>query len=189
MSVLESHTSQVDYTSVKMGRRVLAVALGAATVAVAAQASVPLPFSPVPMSLSPLAVLLVGGILGARGGLAAVATYVALGALGLPVYAHGLAGPAILLGPTGGYLLAFPVAAGVTGWLARNGSFGRALVAAAAGVVVIHLGGWAQLTLLTGDPATAFRLGTLPFMPGDIVKVALAAAGISGLGPSVRRLL
>jgi biotin transport system substrate-specific component len=189
MSVLESHTNQLDQTGVRTGRRFLAVALGAATVAVAAQASVPLPFSVVPMTLSPLAVLLVGGILGARGGVAAVATYVALGALGLPVYALGLAGPAILVGPTGGYLLAFPVAAGVTGWLARKGGFGRAMVAAAAGVAVIHLGGWAQLTLLTGDPAMALRLGTLPFLPGDIVKVVLAAAGISGLGPSLRRLL
>ncbi len=189
MSVYESHTSQVDQTSVRTGRRVLAVALGTAVVAAAAQVSVPLPFGPVPMTLSPLAVLLVGGILGPRGGVAAVAAYVALGAVGLPVYALGLAGPAILLGPTGGYLLAFPVAAGVTGWLAQKGGIGLALLAAAAGGVVIHLGGWAQLALITGDPELAFRVGTLPFLPGDVLKVALAAAGISGLGPSLRRLL
>ena len=189
MSASESHTNQIDRASVLTVRRVLAVALGAAVVAVAAQVSVPLPFGPVPMTLSPLAVLLVGGILGPRGGVAAVVTYVALGAVGLPVYALGLAGPAILLGPTGGYLLAFPVAAGVTGWLAQKGGIGRALLAAAAGVVVIHLGGWAQLALVIGDPEIAFRVGTVPFLLGDVLKVALAAAGISGLGPSLRRLL
>jgi len=189
MSVSRSHTTPADQATIRTGRRVLAIALGAAVVAVAAQIAVPLPFSTVPMTLSPLAVLLVGGILGPRNGTAAVATYVGMGALGLPVFALGLAGPAILLGPTGGYLLAFPVAAGVTGWLAQRGGLGRALLAAAAGVVVIHGGGWAQLTLLTGDPAMAFRLGTMPFLAGDILKVGLAAAGITGLGPSLRRLL
>lgn len=189
MSVSQSQTTPADQATIRTGRRIVAVALGAAVVAVAAQVAVPMPFSMVPMTLSPLAVLLVGGILGPRSGTAAVAAYVGMGALGLPVFALGTAGAAILLGPTGGYLLAFPVAAGVTGLLARRGGIGWALLAAAAGLVVIHVGGWAQLTLVTGDPATAFRLGTVPFLVGDVLKVGLAAVGIAGLAPSLRRLL
>ena len=170
-----------------LGQRSLAIALGVAVVATAARFTVPLPFSPVPMTLSPLAVLLVGGILGARDGSAALVAYLALGMMGLPIFAEG-GGVAYILGPTGGYLLAYPVAAGIAGWLARRGGVGPALAAAAAGTVVIHLGGFAQLSILTGDPAAAMRLGLLPFLAGDVVKIVLAGGGIAGLGPVVRRL-
>jgi biotin transport system substrate-specific component len=173
----------------RTGRRVLAVALGAATVAVAAQITIPLAFSPVPMTLSPLAVLIVGGVLGPRGGVSALVTYLVLGVVGLPVFAGGLAGAAWLIGPTGGYLLAFPVAAGVSGYLARERGWVGALLGAVAGMVVIHLGGLAQLTVITGDLGNALRLGTLPFLAGDVVKVALATIGVSTLGPAIRRLL
>jgi biotin transport system substrate-specific component len=98
---------------------VVAIALGALLVSLAAQVAVPVPFSPVPMTLQPLAVLAVGGLLGAVGGLSALVLYLLLGILGLPVFAGGGAGAWHLLGPTGGYLLAFPVAAAVTGLLAR----------------------------------------------------------------------
>jgi Uncharacterized conserved protein len=100
-----------------LGRRLIEIAVGALLVAAAAQAAVPVPFSPVPMTLQPLAVLVVGGLLGASGGVAALVTYLALGVAGLPVFAGGSAGVWHLAGPTGGYLLAFPVAAGVTGAL------------------------------------------------------------------------
>ncbi len=168
------------------GRRIIAIALGAAVVAIAAQVSVPLPFSPVPMTLSPLAVLLVGGLLGAREGAAAVVAYVLAGAAGLPVYAGGAAGAAALIGATGGYLLAFPVAAGVVGWVAKDRGWAGAFLGALAGIVIIHAGGLAQLTLLTGDLSTSLRLGTLPFLPGDVVKLAVATIGIATLGPSIR---
>jgi len=175
-------------------RRGLAVVLGAATVALAAQVAVPLPFTPVPMTLQPLAVLVVGGLLGARLGAAALVVYLALGALGLPVFTPvGLPGAARLLGPTGGYLLAYPVAAAVVGWLASGrrpaGAPARLLLACAAGMVVIHVGGSAQLAILTGDLAAAARFGLVPFLTGDLLKIGLAALVILALGPAVRSRL
>ncbi|HET9725553.1 MAG TPA: biotin transporter BioY, partial [Gemmatimonadales bacterium] len=141
---------------VAFGRRVAGVALGTLAVAAAAQVAVPVPLSPVPMTLQPLAVLAVGGLLGSAGGVAALAAYLALGASGLPVFAGGSAGAVHLLGPTGGYLLAFPVAAGVTGALASRGGVLRTLLACALGMVLIHLGGVAQLAILGGNPSAAF---------------------------------
>jgi biotin transport system substrate-specific component len=175
-------------------RRVLAVVLGTATVALAAQVAVPLLFTPVPMTLQPLAVLVVGGLLGARLGAAALVLYVLLGALGLPVFTPvGLPGAARLLGPTGGYLLAYPVAAAVVGWLtsARRPASppARLLLACAAGMVVIHLGGSAQLAILTGDVGAATRYGLVPFLTGDLLKIGLAALVILALGPAVRARL
>jgi biotin transport system substrate-specific component len=173
---------------VRPGRRLLGIAVGAVVVAAAAQAAVPVPFSPVPMTLQPLAVLVVGGVLGAAGGVAALVTYLTLGVLGLPVFAGGSSGVIHLLGPTGGYLLAFPVAAGVAGALSRPGAgVLRVLLACALGMVVIHLGGVAQLALLGGDPALALRVGFVPFLTGDLLKVGLAAAVVLGLGPVIRR--
>src|SRR5882762_10740738 len=103
--------------------RVAAVILGAAFVAAAAQVSLPLPGTPVPMTLQPLAVLLVGGLLGARLGAMSMVLYLALGIAGLPVFTPTvpLLGIARLLGPTGGYLLAYPVAAFAVGALVREG--------------------------------------------------------------------
>ncbi len=175
-------------------RRGLAIALGAATVALAAQAAVPVPFTPVPMTLQPLAVLVVGGLLGARLGAAALALYVALGALGLPVFTPiGLPGSARLLGPTGGYLLAYPVAAAVVGWLADSRRPAsrpvRLLLACAVGMLVIHAGGSAQLAILTGDVGAATRYGLIPFLTGDLLKIGLATFAILALGPAVRQRL
>jgi biotin transport system substrate-specific component len=169
------------------GRRALGVAAGALVVAVAAQAAVPVPFSPVPMTLQPLAVLAVGGLLGAAGGAAALTAYLALGMLGLPVFAAGSSGIVHLLGPTGGYLLAFPAAAALTGALAGRGrGVLRVLLACAAGMVLIHAGGMSQLALLGGDPATAFRLGFVPFLTGDLLKIGLAAGLVLALRPAGR---
>jgi biotin transport system substrate-specific component len=174
-------------------RRGLAVVLGAAIVALAAQVAVPLPFTPVPMTLQPLAVLVVGGLLGARLGAAALVLYLVLGALGLPVFTPiGLPGAARLLGPTGGYLLSYPVAAAVTGLLADRLPARppvRLLLASAAGMVVIHLGGSAQLAILTGDIGAATRYGLIPFLTGDLLKIGLATLVILALGPAVRSRL
>ncbi len=174
-------------------RRGLAIVLGAAMVAVAAQVAVPLPLTPVPMTLQPLAVLVVGGLLGARLGAAALALYLALGVLGLPVFTPvGPPGAARLLGPTGGYLLAYPVAAAITGWLAARlpaRPAARLLLACAAGMVVIHLGGSAQLAILTGDVGAATRFGLVPFLTGDLLKIGLAALVILALRPRVRSRL
>jgi biotin transport system substrate-specific component len=172
-------------------RRAVAIGVGALVVAVSAQVSVPVPFSPVPMTLQPLAVLAVGGLLGAAGGVGALVLYLALGALGLPVFAGGGSGFLHLVGPTGGYLLAFPVAAGVTGALAGRipRSPLRMLLACALGMAIIHVGGVAQLALLGGNPTLAFRVGFVPFLTGDLLKVGLAAALILAAGPKIRSLL
>ena len=180
-------------------RRAITAGLGAIVVALAAQVVVPVPFSPVPMTLQPLAVLAVGGLLGAAGGLSALVLYLLLGILGLPVFAGGGSGAWHLLGPTGGYLLAFPVAAAVSGALTRpvltpSGRVDgrgvlRVLLACALGMAIIHVGGVAQLALLGGDPALAFRVGFVPFLTGDLLKVGLAAALILAAGPKTRALL
>ncbi|HEY8107019.1 MAG TPA: biotin transporter BioY [Gemmatimonadales bacterium] len=170
----------------RVGPRIIAIVVGAAVVALAAQVAVRLPFTVVPLTLSPLAVLVVGGLLGPRGGAAALVLYLAAGAAGLPVFAGGAAGAIHLLGPTGGYLLAFPVAAAVTGRLCRSATIARVLLACVAGMVVIHIGGVSQLAILGGDPAAAFRVGFLPFFSNDLVKVGLAALLILGLGPRLR---
>jgi biotin transport system substrate-specific component len=179
----------------RIAPRVAGVVVGAAAVALAAQVAVPLPFTMVPLTLQPLAVLVVAGLLGATGGAAALALYVAAGAAGLPVFAGGAAGAIHLIGPTGGYLLAYPVAAAVTGRLARNadgrtggGAVARALVASAAGMLVIHIGGVSQLALLSGSAEAAYRLGFRPFFANDLVKVGLAALVILGLRPRLRSI-
>ena len=173
--------------AVSTGRRLITVALGALLVALAAQVRVPLPFTPVPATLQDLAVLVVGGVFGAAAGLAALVTYLALGLAGFPVFSGGASGLAWLMGPTGGYLLAFPVAAFVAGRVAAQGGLPRALAGAFLGMVIIHLGGVAQLAVLTGSAASAVQLGTVPFLAAGLVKVVLAGALITGLAPRVAR--
>jgi biotin transport system substrate-specific component len=184
-------TARVSTRPTRVLRQGVAAGLGALVVALSAQVVVPVPFSPVPMTLQPLAVLAVGGLLGPTGGVSALILYIALGALGLPVFAGGGSGFLHLVGPTGGYLLAFPVAAGVTGALAGPVSRSplRVLLACAVGMVIIHVGGVAQLALLGGDPALAVRVGFVPFLTGDLLKVGLAALLILLAGPRVRSLL
>ena len=159
-------------------RRAVAVLLGAALVAVAAQISVPLPGTPVPMTLQPLAVLLVGGLLGPSLGAASLLVYLAAGVAGAPVFTPSTVLPpglGRLLGPTGGYLLAYPLAAYVVGRVAGNGQrLIRVMAATCAGLILVHVGGLAQLILITGDAARAARFGTLPFLLGDVGKLILA---------------
>jgi biotin transport system substrate-specific component len=172
------------------GRRALAAGAAAVVVAASAQVTVPVPLSPVPMTLQPLAVLAAGGLLGAGLGASALALYLALGLLGLPVFAAGSGGLLHVLGPTGGYLLAFPVAAAVAGRFA--GTTPRllpVLLGCGLAMAVIHAGGAAQLALLGGDPGLALRVGFVPFLTGDLLKIGLAAAVILGLGPKLRTLL
>jgi biotin transport system substrate-specific component len=172
-------------------QRLVAVGLGALLVALSAQIVVPVPMSPVPMTLQPLAVLVVGGLLGAGAGASALSLYIALGILGLPVFAGGGSGIVRLLGPTGGYLLAFPLAAAAAGAVVERApsSVLRVLLACAVGIAIIHIGGVTQLALLGGDPGTAFRVGFFPFLAGDLLKVGLAAAVILAAGPRLRALL
>jgi biotin transport system substrate-specific component len=172
------------------GRRAFAVGAAALVVAASAQVTVPVPLSPVPMTLQPLAVLVVGGLLGASLGASALLLYLALGMLGLPVFAGGSGGLLHLLGPTGGYLLAFPAAAAVVGRFAgRVPTLGRVLLGCALAMVVVHAGGAAQLAALGGDAGAAIRVGFVPFLTGDLLKIGIAAAVILGLGPKLRTLL
>jgi biotin transport system substrate-specific component len=174
------------------GIRVLAVILGAVLVAVAAQISIPLPGTPVPMTLQPMAVLLVGGLLGARLGALSMILYLAMGAAGLPVFTPTvpLFGIARLLGPTGGYLLAYPVAAWAVGTAVRDGSrVWRVACGVLAGLVLIHLGGLAQLAILTGNVLAAAQLATWPFLLGDLIKLAILVPVLTGLTPPVRARL
>lgn len=170
-------------------RRTAAVVLGAALVAVAAQIAVPLPGTPVPLTLQPLAVLIVGGLLGPWLGASSLLFYLALGAAGLPVFTPvGLPGVARLLGPTGGYLLAYPLAAYAVGTLSsgpRGAARGYARLALAllAGLALIYLGGLAQLWVYTGNIRAAARFGTLPFVVGDLIKLGVA---VLLLRPTIR---
>jgi biotin transport system substrate-specific component len=147
---------------------------------VALSARVAIPWWPVPMTLQPLAVLFTGAVLGSRRGALALLLYLAEGAVGLPVFAGG-AGVAYMLGPTGGYLISYPVAAGLVGWLAERG-WDRKLVWTAAamtlGLIVVYAFGVAWLAGLLGDLETALVQGMLIFIPGDLIKIAIATLAL-----------
>ena len=186
-------TLVIEHSSLTM-RRVAAVFLGAVLVAAAAQVSVPLPGTPVPMTLQPMAVLLVGGLLGAPLGAWSMLLYLAMGATGLPVFTPTgpLVGLARLLGPTGGYLLAYPIAAYAVGRFSAPGvsePWFRAALGVLVGIVLIHVGGLAQLAILTGNVSAAARFGTLPFMLGDLLKIAVLVPVLTKLGPTIRARL
>jgi len=150
----------------------------AATMAVAAQIAIPIPGTPVPFTLQPLAVVLAGLCLGPVAGAASMALYLLAGALGAPVFSPiGAPGVLRLIGPTGGYLLAAPAAAAIAGLIARRfPAFGGRLLAAFLGIATLYLGGVAQLELLTGSLERAAALGTTPFILADLGKVLIAAA-------------
>ena len=158
---------------------ILVVAFSLLT-ALAAQIVIPLPFTPVPITGQTFVVLLTGALLGSRLGALAMIAYLVEGAAGLPFFRGGNGGAHYLLfSPTTGYLLAYPVAAFVTGLLSERGWDKRYLWAAAAmgiGSLVILFGGWAWLSLFFRTAADAFNAGVAPFIIGDIVKIALAAA-------------
>jgi len=141
-------------------------------------AQVVIPIGPVPITGQTFVVLLTGALLGSRLGAMALITYLVEGASGLPFFSGGSGGIAHLLGPTGGYLVAFPAAAFITGAFAEHGWDRRFLSAAAAmaiGSVLIMLSGWAWLSQFM-PAAVAFKLGVVKFIVGDIVKILLAAA-------------
>ena len=148
---------------------------------IAASAQFSIQIGPVPITGQSFAVLLTGALLGPRLGAAAVIAYLIEGAIGLPFFAPGGA-PGILrfFGPTGGYLMAFPAAAFVTGAFAEYGwdkRYPTAVAAMAIGSSIILVVGMSWYALLTNTPlVAAFKLAVLPFLPGDVIKIALAAA-------------
>ncbi len=159
--------------------KVLAVVGASLFVALCARFSMPLPFTPVPLTLQNFAVLVVGMLLGARLGFAALALYLAEGALGLPVFSPtGPGGIAQLLGPTGGYLVAYPAAAFLAGWifsLRRNFIFGT-IAGIAAEVLLFACGVAWLMVLFQRDFAHAAVVGLYPFVAAEVMKILFAAA-------------
>lgn len=167
--------------------------------AAAAQVSFPLPFTQVPLTFQPTVVLLGGLLLGARLGCASQVLYLMLGVAGLPVFAASVTlppGPWRLLGPTGGYLMAYPVAAFVTGWLAQRGFDRRylsSIVAMLAGLAILYASGTLWLAFFARTVTThaavglqaALAAGVYPFVLPDLVKIAFAAASV----PAAWRLI
>ncbi|MCY3545558.1 MAG: biotin transporter BioY [Gemmatimonadetes bacterium] len=153
-----------------------AVLLFALLTALSARLSVPLGVTPVPMTLQTLVVLLAGALLGPVAGAASQLTYLALGIAGVPVFAFGGAGLPWIFGATGGYLMAFPMAAMLTGWIAgRERGTARTLSALVAGSVVIFAMGAAWLAVVTNmDLRAVFMAGVQPFLPGALIKIAIA---------------
>jgi biotin transport system substrate-specific component len=175
-----------------VGARIAWALAGALVVALAAQFALPLPGTPVPFTFSPLAVIVVGALLGPRVGAASLVTYLAMGAAGLPVFAPlGAPGLARLFGPTGGYLLAYPVAAAFAGWTLRRAERPTLLLAFAGclgAMAIIFAGGLSQLMVITGNLSSAFTAGVLPFVLADLAKVVLASLIVHRLFPLTRAL-
>jgi biotin transport system substrate-specific component len=170
---------------------VLLVLGGAGFVALAAQVSIGLPFTPVPITGQTFAVVLVGAALGPVLALASLGLYLFVGALGAPVYADGNHGWDVLSGPTGGYIVGFVLAAVLTGWLAErrwDRRFSSAVAAMLSGNVVIYLVGlpWLSIKLDTGLEKN-FELGLYPFVVGDLLKLYLAGALLPGAWRLVQR--
>lgn len=167
-------------------------AVFAALTALGAQIAVRLPFSPVPITFQVLLVIGTGLVLGSRRGLTSQLVYLATGAMGLPTFAGGTGGPAVLFGPTGGYLLAFPAAAFAAGWLRERAvPSGRLcwLTASLLALALVYVGGasWLAVWLsANGAPspqaalAEAWKLGVVPFLLADVAKVLVAIAVAQG---------
>ncbi|HEX6504246.1 MAG TPA: biotin transporter BioY [Terriglobales bacterium] len=157
-----------------------AIVVGASLfVALCARVTVPLPFTPVPLTMQDFGVLLVGLTLGSRRGFAALALYLAEGAAGLPVFNPlGPGGIAQLLGPTGGFLMMYPLVAGLAGWIVERGraTFARVAAAGVLAEIVLFAGGIGRLAILTHSFAQAIRFGLYWFVFAQVIKVMFAAA-------------
>lgn len=169
------------------------IVLFSAFVALSARIAFPLPFTEVPVTGQTLAVLFTGAVLGSRRGALALLLYLVEGAVGLPVFAPSVTLPpglGRLLGPTGGYLLAYPLTAGMVGWLAERSWDRRlktAVLAMLAGNLLIYLVAVPWLALFKGSLWVALLQGMLPFIPGDLLKIAIAAVALPGAWSLVRR--
>lgn len=193
-TLLSLATLRTDSRSLRFAERAGAVAFVTVLTTIAAQVSIPLPFTPVPFTFQPMVVLLGAAVLGARLGAASQALYLALGIAGLPVFAASATLPmglARLAGPTGGYLIAYPAAAFVTGWLAERGfdrRYWSSFLAMLAGLALVFLGGVAWLALVAGSGrgvSAAIAAGLTPFVVPDLLKLVVA----SGVMPVLWRII
>jgi biotin transport system substrate-specific component len=159
--------------------RQVAIVVGASLfVALCAHITIPLPGTPVPLTVQNFGVLLVGLLLGSKRGFAALVLYLAEGAMGMPVFSPvGVGGIAHLLGPTGGFLLAYPLVAWLAGYVMEHSrkSFARAVLGGLLGEVVLFAGGLTWLAVLTHSVAQAFRWGLYWFLFAEVIKVMMAA--------------
>ena len=159
-------------------KTLMVASMFAAVTAILAYVVLPLPLSPVPVSGQSLGVMLAGSLLGRARGALSMVVYVLIGVVGLPVFAGGRSGFGTLLGPTGGYIFGFVASTVITGTLARGAkhpAWQVILVLFFGGVVLVDVLGAAQLMVVTGiSPKRALAIGVVPFLPGDLVKVALA---------------
>ncbi|ATW28811.1 biotin transporter BioY [Candidatus Formimonas warabiya] len=164
-----------------------AIAMFAALTAVLSQIAVPLPFSPVPVTLQTFAVVFTGIVLGSRKGTGALIVYTLMGLFGLPVFSQAKSGLSVLVGPTGGYLFGFIIAAFLIGKIVERSAqvtYFRALVALVIGVTVIYAAGVIQLKFVMNVTfPEAFAMGAAPYLPLEVVKVLVGAY----LGCAVRR--
>lgn len=156
----------------RTARRVIGVVAFAVATAFGAKVAFPIPGTPIPFTLQPMFVLLAGALLGSRLGALSQTLYLVAGAVGLPIFVAG-GGMAYLLGPTGGYLLAYPLAAWLAGTGARQGA-GRMLVGLLAGLLTIYAGGLAWLSIIgTAANQWVVAWGLRPFLLADLVKALL----------------
>lgn len=175
--------AQVALPQTGLLREALVILGFSGLVAICAQITIPLPFTPVPITGQTFAVLLTGAVLGSIRGPLSLLSYLGIGTLGVPVFAR-TGGPA-----TFGYLIGFVLAAFVVGWLAERGwdrSFWRSVLAMVAGNVVLYIPGLLWLATFVGADK-AIPLGLLPFIPGDTIKLLLAAAALPSAWALVQR--
>src|SRR6202162_5949290 len=177
--VASSQTLSAQHTRASEAARQVAIVVSASLfVALCAHITIPLPFTPVPLTVQNFGVLLVGLLLGSRRGFAALVLYLAEGAMGMPVFSPvGVGGIAHLFGVTGGFLLAYPLVAWVAGFIMEHGrkSFARAALGSLLGEVVLFAGGLTWLAVLTHSVAQAFRWGLYWFLFAEVIKVMMAA--------------
>jgi len=188
-------TINLTYDKELITRKSIAAAIGVVffvlATALGAYVRIPVAGSPVPITLQTFFVLLSGAVLGRKLGTISQAAYLALGAIGLPVFQGASFGLSYLLGPTGGYLIGFVAAAYVTGRIldSANTSMTRAIISFAAGSLIIYAFGMLWLISLYGMSATHAALaGALPFVPGDMAKVLVAAVIYSRISPRAKKI-
>ncbi|HEX3471905.1 MAG TPA: biotin transporter BioY [Silvibacterium sp.] len=179
-------TSVIPVSLSSVTLRIVAAMVGSLLVAICAHVSVPLLFTPVPLTLQTFAVLLIGLTLGPATAFAALTLYLIQGAAGFPVFSpHGPGGVLQLMGPTGGYLLSYPFAAAVTSLLARRirpVSFTSYAFSAAMGSLLIFAVGASWFALVSQQSMGAtLKMTVLPFLPGDALKICAAAAVAIGI--------
>jgi biotin transport system substrate-specific component len=164
--------------SVEWGKQVAIVVGASLFVALCARVTVPLPLTPVPLTLQNFGVVLVGLLLGSRRGFAALAVYLLEGVSGLPVFSPvGPGGIAQIIGPTGGFLMAYPLVAFTAGWIYEHTSrrFGWAALAGIAAEIVLFAGGLGWLFVLTHSLSLAIKWGLYWFVFAEVIKILMAA--------------